>query len=115
MTTKTETCQVRVHVDWSSHPCGRPVKENGKCGVHARVDRKRDESRVQAEAYRDEAKARVQVSQPLKAALDTLDIPYYVSGEESYGSDPRGHEVRIDAQYFERLTIILQSYIVHEE
>ena len=31
----TERCPVRVHRNYQSVPCGKPVKENGKCGVHA--------------------------------------------------------------------------------
>jgi len=41
MTRPSETCQVITGEAWSRHPCGRPVKRNGMCGIHAAAAERR--------------------------------------------------------------------------
>lgn len=56
-----DVCQVRMGDTWHRYPCGRPVKEDGLCGIHlaakqkvARNDavRKAQESEIEATVAR---------------------------------------------------------------
>lgn len=109
-----ETCPVMVSGGpWAHrHTCGRPVKENGKCGVHARVDRRRAEQDERSKANRAEGLTRMERSKPLKEALETLGIHAGFAGEWTYGADLGPHEVCISARYFDALTTILQEHIL---
>ena len=116
MTTNTTPQTCRVHVYGSGyqpgHPCGRKVKENGKCGIHAAAD-KRDAAKEEERARNIRmAEHNREVSQPLKDALGILGIHYSMSGEVSYGSNPGFHEVRILSGQFPKLLEILQRHII---
>jgi hypothetical protein len=64
MATKTDTTPRCPEITWSgyqSYVCGRPIKRNGKCGIHAaaaerreRNDRERDEKERADRAVRNE-------------------------------------------------------------
>lgn len=43
-----DTCPVRVYGshDFQGHRCGKPIKRNGKCGVHAAADERRERNRA---------------------------------------------------------------------
>lgn len=76
-----ETCQVRVYAttwDMVGHACGRQVKRNGKCGIHARADevvlanvRAREAERAQEEAELGQARSFV-------LRLEALGVPCIV-------------------------------------
>lgn len=61
-----EHCPELVHGDWHSSVCGRPVKRDGLCGIHARAKETRDATAARwqvraaaAEAWRADTKARL--------------------------------------------------------
>lgn len=59
MTDQPETCQTDTWNGYRSYPCGRPVKRNGMCGIHAAAleRRERNDERWRQEFAAKEARA----------------------------------------------------------
>ena len=66
-----QVCSERVHRDFSSYECGRPVKEGDLCGVHAGAQKRRETQRQKWKAEQEAANAYLAETRQLEAALNT--------------------------------------------
>ena len=63
------TCSKRVSIDsWHQAACGRPVKDEGLCGIHLAAKRKRAANNVKREQHWQDEKKRIEAA---KAAAAT--------------------------------------------
>lgn len=76
-----EACQVWVFAatwDMVGHACGRPVKRNGKCGIHARADEVAAANARARAAERAKEEAELGQARSFVLRLEALGVPCIV-------------------------------------
>lgn len=68
----TDECQVQVWVGYSSNPCGRPVKRDGKCGLHAAAAERRERNEAHRRQQWQERSAQYEVERQQEARIREL-------------------------------------------
>ena len=69
MSETSETCPVDIWDGWHSHPCRRPIKRNGKCGLHAAADERRERNEADRKAKARERDRLAEVKAERQATL----------------------------------------------
>ena len=75
------TCSKRVSIDsWHQAACGRPVKDEGLCGIHLAAKRKRAANNVKREQHWQDEKKRIEAAKAAAAKVPNAMIHSGVSG-----------------------------------
>lgn len=93
-------CCVRVNRGdsrWSQYgPCGKPIKEDGKCGMHNRQIAKQAEAEQAYKDKRARSDAGSRIAKDAVEALGARGIPAVVNYESGYkASDFHGYDGRV--------------------
>lgn len=83
---ESEICPIRVCGDrWTaSHLCGKPVKSDGLCGVHAAAKRRRDAADAEDVARRAESEDNKSNTMSALIELGIDGQPHYLSATFQY-------------------------------
>ena len=98
------TCPQKVRSGFYFVPCGKPIKRNGYCGIHARMHEQRAESDRRWEQRRQEIKQNMATNEERVTKLEQefgIELAWCVGG---LGSD----ELRVD-MHLEDLEEILRK------
>lgn len=111
--TTTTTCPQTVYTDSRDvrgHRCGRPVKDEGLCGVHLAGKRRRQENDAARATERAEDDQREAAAQALCDRLRALGIrahPHYASHPTRMGRYTGG--IALDAEHSTALVALAES------
>ena len=84
------SCPETIWEGFSSYPCGRPVKRNGYCGIHARMHEKREEERNEWKKKHQKRKQNETINKELVAKLEQeFGIAIARSTTNLEGEEPR--------------------------
>lgn len=86
--TDTERCPVDVWNNYQAHTCGKPVKRDGLCGIHAAAKDRRERNAIasrQAAHGRKERASRIRTLLGLPDGLGTITSEY---GKDWFMCDP---------------------------
>lgn len=102
-----ETCPVYVYRGGYRGPCGRPVKSNGKCGLHAAATKRR-------EAKREYDRIRAEVSYAAKEAAEKAQRDLSDVGVPSRTEYPR-YQVELSPESAEKVADRLGGIVVRDD
>jgi acyl-CoA reductase-like NAD-dependent aldehyde dehydrogenase len=103
--TTENTCQIRVYGDrWTgSHICGKPVKSDDLCGVHAAAKRRRDANDAAAAAAN-------KTSRENRAAALAALADLGIDGQAHYSATPFEYTGKVVVS-IEDLTALRDRYV----